>query len=123
MHWRTPLSVAVLFGVSPFGAIETQAGNPWVDDVLVSKSCANWIAYSSRPTFPDAITIFGVGRCSPARLRVACRLAETGAPIGGLKLCPVELCPSIGRALIGLGLAATHRGQLSAVYRLCPPQW
>jgi hypothetical protein len=120
MHWRTLLSVAVLSGMSPFGAIETQAGDPWVDDVVVSKSCANWIR---RPIFPDDMAIFGIGRCSPERLRVACRLAETGAPIRGLKLCPAELCPSIGRALIGLGLASTHRGQLIAVYRLCPQQW
>ena len=118
MHWRTLLSVAVLSGVSPFGAVETQAGNPWVGDVPVS--CANWIR---RPPFPDEMAIFGIGRCSPERLRVACRLADSGAPIRGLKLCPVELCPSIGRALIGLGLASSHRGQLIAVYRLCPQQW
>jgi hypothetical protein len=122
MHWRMLLTVGVLFGVMAFGARETRAGNPWVDDVPGSP-CANWIEYRSRPTFLDQIAIVGIGRCSPERLHVACRLAERGAPVRGLKLCPAELCPSVGRALIGLGLAAVRGGQLSAVYRLCPQQW
>jgi len=123
MHWRTLLSVGVLFGVIPFGAIETQAGNPRVDDLL--GSCANWIEYHRRASFPEQtpIAVMGARRCSPARLHVACRLAETRAPVRGLTLCPAELCPSIGRALIGLGLAAMSRGQLSTVYRLCPSPW
>jgi hypothetical protein len=123
MHWRTLLCVAMLFGVIPLGAIETQAGNLWVDNIPGSRSCAHWIEYRNRPTFPDWMALVGIGRCSPARLHVACRLAETGAPIRGLKLCPDELCPSVGRALLGLGLAAMSRDQLSAVYRLCPQQW
>lgn len=81
MHWRTLLSVGVLFGVIPFGAIEAQAGNPWVDDAL--GSCANWIAHHRRAPFPDQtpIAVMGVRSCSPARLHVACRLAGTGVPM------------------------------------------
>jgi hypothetical protein len=125
MHWRTLLSVGVLFGVIPFGAIETQAGNPRLDGVRGSESCGHWIEYQRRAAFAEQtpIAVMGVRRCSPARLQVACRLAETGAPVRGLTLCPTELCPSIGRALIGLGLAAMPRDQLSMVYRLCPSQW
>jgi len=52
-----------------------------------------------------------------------CRVAVTGAPVQGLKMCPGELCPTIGRALIGLGAAVMRPGQLLTVYRLCPQQW
>lgn len=123
-HCRT-LSPAVLFGAVLFAlhvcAVESQAaGNPWVYE-----SCADWIQGHSRETFHNTMptTVARIGTCSPERLRTACRLAATGAPVRGLELCPDELCPRIGRALIALGLAALRRGQLVTVYRLCPQQW
>jgi hypothetical protein len=117
---RTLLSV-VLFGTLLFGEIETQAaGNLWV-----YQSCANWVQYHSFETVQDQMPtpVVRLGRCSPERMRMACRLAVAGAPVQGLKLCPDELCPTIGRALRGLGLTATRRGQLLTVYRPCPQQW
>jgi len=123
-HWRT-LSSAVFLGALlcalHFCAIESQAaGNAWVYE-----SCADWIQAHNLETFPNKIptTVARIGTCSPERLRAACRLAATGAPVQGLTLCPDELCPGIGRALIALGLAAMRRGQLVTVYRLCPQQW
>jgi hypothetical protein len=117
---RTLLS-AVLFGALLFGEIEAQAaGNLWV-----YQSCANWVQYHSLETVRDQMPTPGarLGRCSRERIRMACRLAVAGAPVQGLKLCPDELCPTIGRALRGLGVAAMPRGQLLTVYKLCPQQW
>jgi hypothetical protein len=51
------------------------------------------------------------------------RNRNSGAPVQGLKLCPNELCPTIGRALRGLGLAARRPRPLLTVYRLCRQQW
>ena len=114
-HWRT-LSSAVFLGALNFCPINAQAaGNPWVYE-----TCANWIQYHSHEAFPDQMP--RIGTCSPERLRAACRLAVTRAPIKGLKLCPDELCPTIGRALIALGMATLHPGELPTVYRLCPQQ-
>jgi hypothetical protein len=121
IHWRILLSVA-FFGAVPFGVVETQAAeNPW--DVAASEFC-DWSQYHSFGSFPDLpMPVIGVGRCSRERLRTACRLAVRGAaPLQGLKLCPAELCPTIGRALIGLGPAVISGGQLITVYRLCSQQ-
>jgi hypothetical protein len=118
---RRTLSSAVLFGTLLFGGIETQAaGNLWV-----YQSCANWVRYHSFETAQDQMPapFARLTSCSPERMRMACRLAVAGAPVQGLKLCPDELCPTIGRALRGLGLAAMSRGQLLTVYKLCPQQW
>jgi hypothetical protein len=117
---RTLLSV-VLFGTLLFGEIETRAaGNLWV-----YRSCTDWVQYHSLDPVQDQTPtpVARLARCSPERMRMACRLAVAGAPIQGLKLCPDELCPTIGRALRGLGVAAMPRGQLLTVYRLCPQQW
>ena len=113
---RTLLSV-VLFSAFLFGNIETQAA----EDLWVYRSCANWIQYYGLETVPDRVPIpvVRLKTCSPGRVRMACRLAATGSPVLGLKLCPDELCPTIGRALKGLGLAAMSQGQLLKVYRLC----
>ena len=118
---RRTLSSAVLFGTLLFGGIETQAaGNLWV-----YQSCANWVRYHSFEPVQDQMPapVARLTRCSPEHMRMACRLAVAGAPVQGLKLCPDELCPTIGRALRGLGLAAMTRRQLLTVYRLCPQQW
>ena len=117
---RTLLS-AVLFGTLLFCETESQAaGNLWV-----YQSCANWVRYHSLETAQGQMptSVARLGRCSLERMRMACRLAVAGAPVQGLKLCPDELCPTIGRALRGLGVAAMPRGQLLTVYRLCPQQW
>ena len=117
---RTLLS-AVLFGTLLFCETEIQAaGNLWV-----YQSCANWVRYHSLETAQGQMptSVARLGRCSLERMRMACRLAVAGAPVQGLKLCPDELCPTIGRALRGLGVAAMPRGQLLTVYRLCPQQW
>ena len=118
---RRTLLCTMLFGILLFGEIEAQAaGNLWV-----YRSCANWVQFHSFETVQDQMSTPGarLGRCSRERMRMACRLAVAGAPVQGLKLCPDELCPTIGRALRGLGVAAMPRGQLLTVYRLCPQQW
>ena len=118
---RRTLLCTMLFGILLFGEIEAQAaGNLWV-----YRSCANWVQFHSFETDQDQMSTPGarLGRCSRERMRMACRLAVAGAPVQGLKLCPDELCPTIGRALRGLGVAAMPRGQLLTVYRLCPQQW
>ena len=112
---------AMLFGTLLFGEVEAQAaGNLWV-----YQSCTNWIQYHSFDPVQDQMPtpVGRLGRCSRERMRMACRLAVGGAPVQGLKLCPDELCPTIGRALRGLGVAAIPGGQLLTVYRLCPQQW
>jgi hypothetical protein len=114
---RTLLST-VLFGALLFGGVKTQAAG----DLWVYQSCAHWIEYRNFETYQMPTPVDRLGRCSPERLRTACRLAVAGAPVRGVKLCPDELCPTIGRALKGLGLASTHGGQLLTVYRLCPGQ-
>jgi hypothetical protein len=118
---RLTLLYAVLFGTLLFGEIETRAAG----DLWVYQSCANWLQYHGLETGQDQMPtpVARLGRCSSERMRMACRLAVAGAPVQGLKLCPDELCPTIGRALRGLGLAAIGRGQLLMVYRLCPQQW
>jgi hypothetical protein len=116
---RTLLS-AVLFSTLLFCGVKAQAA----ENLWVYQSCARWIEYGNLETFQDQMPrpVDRLGRCSPERLRTACRLAVAGAPVKGLKLCPDELCPTIGRALKGLGLASTHGGELLTVYRLCPGQ-
>jgi hypothetical protein len=117
---RQTLLSTVLFGALLFGGDKTQAAG----DLWFYQSCAHWIEYGNLETFQDQMPtpVDRFGRCSPERLRTACRLAAGGAPVKGLKLCPDELCPTIGRALKGLGLASTHGGQLLTVFRLCPEQ-
>jgi len=117
---RTLLS-ALLFGALLFGEIETQAaGGLWA-----YRSCVNWLRYRNLDPVQDQMPtpVGRFGRCSSERMRMACRVAVTGAPVQGLKMCPDELCPTIGRALIGLGAAVMRPGQLLTVYRLCPQQW
>ena len=113
---RTLLST-VLFGALLFGGVETLAAG----DLWVYRSCTHYIEYGNFEAFQDQMPtpIDRFRRCSPERLRSACRLAVGGAPVKGLKLCPDELCPTIGRALKGLGLASTHGSQLLTVFRLC----
>jgi len=123
-NWR-PLSSAALFVALPcallFCAIETQAA----EKNRVYETCVNWFRFHRLETFPDQMpmTVARTGTCSPERLRAACRLAVTRAPVQALKLCPDELCPSVGRALIGLGLSTIPRSEVATVYRLCPQQW
>jgi len=92
---RTLLSAA-LFGALFFGEIETQAAG----DLWAYRSCVNWLRYRNLDPVQNLPTPVGrFGRCSSERMRMACRVAVTGAPVQGLKMCPDELCPTIGTSV------------------------